>query len=161
VLAGTPGVVLPKGGTATLVPGEVSASLPIELRADAVVPSRRALETGMATAFKNKFLDALEATAEARGEARMVLEVLDSGGIAVPGQIRDQILACADTNQLEAWGRKAAVAESIEEIFGTGQRRVLSRAAREAAIEWHARITSCTACGPAGHRPGRLGNGSG
>jgi hypothetical protein len=90
--------------------------------------SRRALETLMATVFKNEFLDNLEATAkargealgEARGEARMLLQVLDSRGIAVPGEIRDRVLACTDTAQLEAWGRKAAVAQNIEDIFGTG-----------------------------------------
>lgn len=81
--------------------------------------SRRALETLMATVFKNEFLDNLEATAEARGEARMILQVLDSRGFTVPPKIRDQILACTDTAQLEAWGRKAAVAQNVEDIFET------------------------------------------
>src|ERR1700730_16010417 len=61
-----------------------------------------------------RIVEHLEATAE----ARMVLQVLDSRGITVPGEIRDQILARTDTAQLEAWGRKAAVAHSIDEIFG-------------------------------------------
>jgi hypothetical protein len=127
--------------------------------------SRRALEMLMATVFKNAFLDKLEAEAKARGEAegralgeaegralgeaegralgeaqgraqgeaegraqgeaegraegeaRMILNVLDSRGIAVPDRVRDQVLACTDIGALEAWGRKAAVARSIEEIF--------------------------------------------
>jgi hypothetical protein len=95
--------------------------------------SRRALEMLMATVFKNAFLDKLEAEAKARGEAegralgeangraegeaRMILQVLDSRGIAVPDRVRDQVLACTDIGALEPWGRKAAVARSIEEIF--------------------------------------------
>ena len=91
--------------------------------------SRRALEKLMATVFKSAFLDKLEAEARARGEAegralgralgeaRMVLQVLDSRGITVPDRVRDQVLACSDISTLEAWGRKAAVAHSIEEVF--------------------------------------------
>lgn len=37
---------------------------------------------------------------------------------AVPTEIRDRVLACTDIAQLEAWGGKAATAQSIEEIFG-------------------------------------------
>jgi hypothetical protein len=80
----------------------------------------------MATVFKNEFLDKLEADAEARGEAigeargeaQMILQILASRRIAVPTQIRDQVLACTDIAQMEAWGGKAATAQSIEEIFG-------------------------------------------
>jgi hypothetical protein len=92
--------------------------------------SRRARETLMATVFKNDFLDKLEAEArargeaegqargQARGEARMILQILDSRRIAVPEEIRDQVLACADTDVLESWGRKAAVAHNLQEVFG-------------------------------------------
>ncbi|HTZ25740.1 MAG TPA: hypothetical protein VMC83_17235 [Streptosporangiaceae bacterium] len=37
MLTGIPGVAVPEGGPASLAPGEVTASLPVELRADAVV----------------------------------------------------------------------------------------------------------------------------
>lgn len=100
--------------------------------------SRRALETLMATVFKNDFLDKLEAEARARGEAEsrargeaegqargqargealMILQILESRRIAVPDEIRDQVLACADTDALESWGRKAAVAHNLQEVFG-------------------------------------------
>jgi hypothetical protein len=110
-------------------------------------PSRRALEALMATVFKNEFLDKLEAEAEARGSARgeargealglargealglargeaagraqMILQVLAARHIAVPSEIRDQVLACTDIAQLDAWGSIAATAQSVEEIFGT------------------------------------------
>ena len=92
----------------------------------------------MATVFKNEFLDKLEAEAEARGAARgealglargeargeaagraqMILQVLAARHIAVPAKIRDQLLACTDIGQLDAWGSKAATAQSVEEIFG-------------------------------------------
>jgi hypothetical protein len=80
----------------------------------------------MATVFKNDFLDKLEAEAiargeavgRARGEARMILQILDSPHITVPDEIRDQVLACTDTDVLESWGRKAAVADSLDEVFG-------------------------------------------
>lgn len=92
--------------------------------------SRRALEALMATVFKNEFLDKLEAEAEARGSARgeasgeaagraqMILQVLAARGIATPAEIRDQVLACTDIAQLDAWGSTAATAQSIEDVFG-------------------------------------------
>jgi hypothetical protein len=77
--------------------------------------------------FKNEFLDKLEAEAEAQGLARgeatgraqMILQVLAARRIAVPSEIRDQVLACTDIAQLDAWGSKAATAQNVEEIFGT------------------------------------------
>lgn len=96
--------------------------------------SRRALEALMATVFKSEFLDKLEALAaeaeargsargeahgEAAGRAKMILQVLAARGIAAPAEIRDQVLACTDIGQLDAWGSKAATAQSIEEIFST------------------------------------------
>jgi hypothetical protein len=80
--------------------------------------------------FMNKFLDKLEAEAEVRGEAlglargeavgraRVILQVLVARHIAVPAKIRDQVLACTDIGQLDAWGAKAATAQNAEEIFG-------------------------------------------
>jgi hypothetical protein len=70
----------------------------------------------MATVFKNEFLDKLEADAKARGEAKglargvamgeaagrakTILQVLAARGVAVPAEIRDQVLACTDIAQL-------------------------------------------------------------
>jgi hypothetical protein len=80
----------------------------------------------MATVFKNEFLDKLEAEAEARGEAmgeaagraKTILQVLAARGVAVPAEIRDQVLACTDIAQLDAWVSKAATAETVDEVFG-------------------------------------------
>ena len=88
----------------------------------------------MATVFKNEFLDKLEAEAKARGEARglargeldgrakIILVVLAARGVRVPAEIRDQVLACTDIAQLDAWGRKAATAHNVGEVFGEGSR---------------------------------------
>ena len=76
--------------------------------------TQRALEALMATVFKNEFVDKLEAA----GRAQMILQVLAVRGIETPAEVRDQVLACTDIAQLDAWGSKAATAETIEEVFG-------------------------------------------
>ncbi|RFU39634.1 hypothetical protein DZF91_21275 [Actinomadura logoneensis] len=54
---------------------------------------------------------------EAHGEAKGVLAVLRSRGIAVPQEAADRITACTDQTQLMAWLNKVAHAESVEELF--------------------------------------------
>ena len=111
--------------------------------------TQRALEALMATVFKSEFLDRLDklaaeaaargeaeglargeaqglargeavglARGEAAGRAQMILQVLAVRGIETPAEVRDQVLACTDIAQLDAWGSKAATAETIEEVFG-------------------------------------------
>ena len=58
------------------------------------------------------------ARGEAAGRAQMILQVLAVRGIETPAEVRDQVLACTDIAQLDAWGSKAATAETIEEVFG-------------------------------------------
>jgi hypothetical protein len=57
------------------------------------------------------------AQGEAMGEARILLRVLTARGLEIPDDIRDTVLTCTDTNQLEAWADLAATAPSIDEIF--------------------------------------------
>jgi len=98
----------------------------------------RALELLMASVFRNEFLDKFEAEAEARGyavglarakakgeargqalgRAKGILIVLAARGVTVPAKIRDQVLACTDIAQLDAWVSKAAIAETVDEVFG-------------------------------------------
>jgi hypothetical protein len=95
-------------------------------------PDRKALEDLMAeTAFRNDFVDRLlaegrsEGLAEgktagfAEGMARMVVRILVARGVSLPAEARQQFLACTDAAQLEVWGDRAAVASSVEELFGT------------------------------------------
>jgi hypothetical protein len=89
--------------------------------------ARQALEALMTTKFKDTFVDQLmaegeakgQAKGEAKGEARMILRVLAARGLKVPAEIRQRVLSCADTSQLEAWGDRAATAASVEDVFGT------------------------------------------
>jgi hypothetical protein len=76
--------------------------------------SRRALEALMATVFRNEFVDRLEAA----GRAQMILQVLAARGIKAPAKVRDQVLACTDIAQLDAWGSRAATAKTLKEVFG-------------------------------------------
>jgi hypothetical protein len=67
--------------------------------------------------FRRRFADG-EARGEARGEAQAILTVLDERGVAVPVEARDRILACTDLNQLTTWLRRAARANTIDDVLG-------------------------------------------
>jgi hypothetical protein len=54
---------------------------------------------------------------EAKGEARFVLRVLDSRGVAVDDESRERIMQCTDTGQLEQWLDRALVATSVDEVL--------------------------------------------
>jgi flagellar biosynthesis/type III secretory pathway protein FliH len=60
-----------------------------------------------------------EAKGKAEGEAHMILRVLSARGLQVPADIRERVLACADTSQLETWGDRAATAATIDDVFGS------------------------------------------
>lgn len=53
----------------------------------------------------------------AEGEARALLAVLDARGIDVPDVARTRITGCTDHDQLDTWLRRAATAESVDELF--------------------------------------------
>ncbi|MEU3128486.1 hypothetical protein ACIBVM_19655 [[Kitasatospora] papulosa] len=57
------------------------------------------------------------AEGEARGRAEDILLVLDERGIEVPDGIRDTITGCRDLDVLRRWLRRAATADSAEEIL--------------------------------------------
>ena len=59
-----------------------------------------------------------EVRGEVRGEAKMLLTVLAARGFRVEEVTRQRILGCADVEQLEAWGARAAVVRSLDEVFG-------------------------------------------
>jgi hypothetical protein len=82
--------------------------------------ARQALEALMTTApFKNAFVDRLLAEGEAKGEARLLLRVLAARRLHVSAEIRERVLSCADTSQLEAWADRAATAATVDEVFGS------------------------------------------
>ncbi|CAM4524912.1 DUF4351 domain-containing protein [Nocardia ninae] len=63
-------------------------------------------------------LDQGRAEGEARGEAKMLLRALVARGFAVSDDLRARVLSTSDTEQLEAWMDKAAVADSLDVVFG-------------------------------------------
>jgi hypothetical protein len=38
-------------------------------------------------------------------------------GFAVPDEVRERVVGCTDTDQLEAWADRAVTASSITDIF--------------------------------------------
>ncbi|WP_246610518.1 hypothetical protein [Nonomuraea rhizosphaerae] len=60
-----------------------------------------------------------EGKAEGKAEeaARMVLVVLAARGLEVTDEVRALINACTDLAQLEAWGMRAATAQSLQDLF--------------------------------------------
>jgi hypothetical protein len=58
-----------------------------------------------------------KAEGTAHGEARAVLTVLDARGVAVPDDVREQVLACTDLAQLDTWLRRAGTATTIDDVL--------------------------------------------
>ncbi len=53
----------------------------------------------------------------AKGEVAAILAVLDARGLEISADARDRITHCSDLQQLETWIRRAATAESADDIF--------------------------------------------
>jgi hypothetical protein len=69
--------------------------------------------------FARRLISRGEAQGEAQGEAKALLAILDARSIHVPDDIRADIAACTDTAQLEAWIRRAATADKIQDVLDT------------------------------------------
>jgi hypothetical protein len=54
---------------------------------------------------------------EATGEARAVLAMLAARGVDVPDHARTRITECTDLDQLDTWVRRAATADSIDDVL--------------------------------------------
>ena len=52
-----------------------------------------------------------------QGEAKALLAILDARKIHVPDDIRTDIATCTDVAQLEAWIRRAATADKIQDVL--------------------------------------------
>jgi hypothetical protein len=103
------------------------ATYTVFVRSAASDLARQALEDLMTTKFRDDFVDRYlaegeakgRAEGEAKGEARIVLRILAVRGLQVPDNVREQVLACTDTSQLEAWADKAVTADSVDDVFGS------------------------------------------
>ncbi|HEU5129618.1 MAG TPA: DUF4351 domain-containing protein [Glycomyces sp.] len=65
----------------------------------------------------NSIFHRLEAKGEARGEANMLLRILERRGVTVDAATKARIASCTDVEQLEHWGDRALEIERIEELF--------------------------------------------
>jgi flagellar biosynthesis/type III secretory pathway protein FliH len=88
----------------------------------------------MTTVYKDDFIDRYKAEGrtegkaegkaegriegKAEGSAQMILRVLSARGMQLPADIRERILGCSDSRQLEMWGDRAATAVSLDDVFG-------------------------------------------
>ncbi|WP_432987418.1 hypothetical protein [Dactylosporangium sp. CA-233914] len=70
--------------------------------------------------FARRYFNEGEASGEARGEARgevkALLAILDARGVQIPDQIRADITKCTDLDQLGIWIRRAATANTIQDL---------------------------------------------
>lgn len=69
------------------------------------------------SAYARRLIAKGNAEGRAEGEARLVLAVLAARGFDVPEQVRARVTGCYDPDQLEAWGCRAAVIRTIDELF--------------------------------------------
>jgi len=90
---------------------EVSALLDAAAADDAVVEAL--------AAKGNPAIRKREAAGEARGKAEAILSVLESRGLAVSADQRQEILRCADLACLDRWPRRAALAASTAEVIAS------------------------------------------
>ncbi|GLW62348.1 hypothetical protein Arub01_05920 [Actinomadura rubrobrunea] len=56
------------------------------------------------------------AEGKVEGEAEMILTVLAARGVEVSDEVRARIRGCTDLEVLKEWGRRAATAESIDDL---------------------------------------------
>jgi Arc/MetJ-type ribon-helix-helix transcriptional regulator len=58
-----------------------------------------------------------KAEGKAEEAAKAVLSILAARGIDVPAEIRSRVIDCKDLDQLDEWIRRAATADTIEDVF--------------------------------------------
>lgn len=56
----------------------------------------------------------------AEGEAEMLLKLLQLKGFAPSEALRQRVLECRDTAQLETWAGRVLTAQGLDEVFADG-----------------------------------------
>jgi hypothetical protein len=92
----------------------LAAPLPVAALLDANLADNAVAEALIAKG--NPAILNLKAAAEARGEARSILKILDMRGIAVSPELQEEILRCSDLDRLDRWLHRAAFASSADEL---------------------------------------------
>lgn len=67
--------------------------------------------------YQSDFARKYIAEGRAEGEATALLAVLGARGIDVSGDARARIASCTDLDQLTTWIRRAATADSIDDVL--------------------------------------------
>ncbi|MEZ4450331.1 MAG: hypothetical protein R3B09_12710 [Nannocystaceae bacterium] len=67
--------------------------------------------------FAKKYFAEGKAEGKAEGEAQILLQILQFKGFTIADALREQVAACRDPAQLEAWVDRALRASSLAEIF--------------------------------------------
>jgi hypothetical protein len=67
--------------------------------------------------FQSELLRNVLARGRAQGEAQAILTLLDGRGVAVPDDVRDQVLECTDTSLLDIWLRRAITATTVDDVI--------------------------------------------
>ncbi len=67
--------------------------------------------------FARRLVSRGKAEGKAEGEASALLAILDARRVQVPDDIRAELMACTDSAQLEAWIRRAATADKIQDVL--------------------------------------------
>ncbi|WP_165966027.1 hypothetical protein [Actinomadura sp. 7K534] len=57
------------------------------------------------------------AEGEAKGEAKLLLTVLETRGFTIDDDLRERITTCQDHEQLHTWARRATAGEPLDRIF--------------------------------------------
>ena len=67
--------------------------------------------------YKSDFARHYKAEGRVEGRVEMILAVLGARGVLIPDEVRVRLVECTDLEQLETWGRRAATADAIEDVF--------------------------------------------
>ena len=73
----------------------------------------RQLMTVDTSFFRSEFWQ--ETRAKTRAED--IVEILEAREVAVPDDVRTRIVTCTDVDQLATWLRRAATADSVDDLF--------------------------------------------
>ncbi|TYK48958.1 hypothetical protein [Actinomadura decatromicini] len=80
--------------------------------------ARHILEEFVATGIADyEFKSDFARRNQAIGEAESVVKVLDARKVPLSKEVRDRILECRDKEQLDEWLVRAAMAETVDELF--------------------------------------------
>lgn len=98
--------------TAAVYTGYMLALLP--------AAARKHLEGLMATqafTYRSEFTQRYVDQGRAEAEAESVLRVLAARGVEVTDEVHDRVTSCTDADQLAEWLRRAATADTADELF--------------------------------------------